>query len=135
RAAARTARHRTDGALPPGARTMSATLLEVMDLAKRFPVQTSQGRGHLSAVDGVSFRIEAGETVGLVGESGCGKSTLVRLLTRTLPLSEGQIRFLGTDLGLVDPHRMPEHRHRRDVQMVFQDPHESLNPRYTAFDT
>ena len=114
---------------------MNTPLLEVMDLAKRFPVRTAEGRGLLHAVDGVSFRIEAGETVGLVGESGCGKSTLVRLLTRTLQLSEGQIRFLGTDLGLVDPQRMPVHKSRRDVQMVFQDPHESLNPRYTAFDT
>lgn len=114
---------------------MSAALLEVMDLAKRFPVKTPQGKGQLHAVDGVSFRVEAGETVGLVGESGCGKSTLVRLLTRTLPVSEGQIRFLGADLALVDPHLMPQHKSRRDVQMVFQDPHDSLNPRYTAFDT
>jgi oligopeptide/dipeptide ABC transporter ATP-binding protein len=114
---------------------MTAALLEVMDLAKRFPVKTPRGAGLLHAVDGVSFRIEAGETVGLVGESGCGKSTLVRLLTRTLALTEGQIRFLGTDLGLVDPRLMPEHKARCEVQMVFQDPHDSLNPRYTAFDT
>ncbi len=114
---------------------MTAALLEVMDLAKRFPVKTPQGKGLLHAVDGVSFRIEAGETVGLVGESGCGKSTLVRLLTRTLALSDGQIRFLGADLGLVDPALMPQHKSRREVQMVFQDAHDSLNPRYTAFDT
>jgi oligopeptide/dipeptide ABC transporter ATP-binding protein len=114
---------------------MSAALLEVMDLAKRFPVKTPQGKGLLHAVDGVTFRIEAGETVGLVGESGCGKSTLVRLLTRTLAVSDGQIRFLGADLALVDPNRMPEHKSRREVQMVFQDAHDSLNPRYTAFDT
>jgi oligopeptide/dipeptide ABC transporter ATP-binding protein len=114
---------------------MTAALLEVMDLAKRFPVKTPQGKGMLHAVDGVSFRIEAGETVGLVGESGCGKSTLVRLLTRTLALSDGQIRFLGADLGLIDPHLMPAHKSRREVQMVFQDPHDSLNPRYSAFDT
>ncbi len=114
---------------------MTAALLEVMDLAKRFPVKTPQGKGMLHAVDGVSFRIEAGETVGLVGESGCGKSTLVRLLTRTLPVSDGQIRFLGADLGLIDPRLMPAHKTRREVQMVFQDPHDSLNPRYTAFDT
>jgi oligopeptide/dipeptide ABC transporter ATP-binding protein len=114
---------------------MTAALLEVMDLAKRFPVKTPQGKGLLHAVDGVTFRIESGETVGLVGESGCGKSTLVRLLTRTLPITDGQIRFLGADLGLVDPHLMPEHKSRREVQMVFQDAHDSLNPRYTAFDT
>ncbi len=114
---------------------MSAALLEVMDLAKRFPVKTPQGKGLLHAVDGVSFRIEAGETVGLVGESGCGKSTLVRLLTRTLQVTDGQIRFLGADLALVDPNLMPGHKSRREVQMVFQDAHDSLNPRYSAFDT
>jgi len=114
---------------------MTAVLLEVTDLAKRFPVKTPQGQGQLHAVDGVNLRIAAGETVGLVGESGCGKSTLVRLLTRTLPVSEGQIRFVGTDLALVTPERMPQHKARREVQMVFQDPHDSLNPRYTAFDT
>jgi len=114
---------------------MTAALLEVMELAKRFPVKTPQGKGLLHAVDGVSFRIEAEETVGLVGESGCGKSTLVRLLTRTLPVTDGQIRFLGADLALVDPHRMPQHKSRREVQMVFQDAHDSLNPRYSAFDT
>ncbi|MBC5763680.1 oligopeptide/dipeptide ABC transporter ATP-binding protein [Ramlibacter albus] len=114
---------------------MTAALLEVMEVAKRFPVKTPQGKGELHAVDGVTFRIEAGETVGLVGESGCGKSTLVRLLTRTLPVSDGQIRFLGADLGLVDPRDMPTHKSRREVQMVFQDPHDSLNPRYSAFDT
>ncbi|MES2483271.1 MAG: ABC transporter ATP-binding protein [Pseudomonadota bacterium] len=114
---------------------MTAALLEVMDLFKRFPVKTPQGLGQLHAVDGVSFRIDAGETVGLVGESGCGKSTLVRLLTRTLAVTDGQVRFLGADLALVDPKLMPGHKSRRDVQMVFQDAHDSLNPRYTAFDT
>jgi oligopeptide/dipeptide ABC transporter ATP-binding protein len=114
---------------------MTAALLEVMDLAKRFPVKTPHGKGQLHAVDGVNFHIEAGETVGLVGESGCGKSTLVRLLTRTLPVTDGQIRFLGADLALVDPQLMPSHKSRREVQMVFQDAHDSLNPRYTAFDT
>jgi oligopeptide/dipeptide ABC transporter ATP-binding protein len=114
---------------------MSAALLEVMDLAKRFEVKTPKGKGLLHAVDGVSFELEAGETLGLVGESGCGKSTLVRLLTRTLAVTAGQIRFLGTDLALIDPRRMPEHKARREVQMVFQDSHDSLNPRYSAFDT
>jgi len=114
---------------------MSAPLLEVIDLHKRFALRTPQGRGELHAVDGVSFTLGQGETLGLVGESGCGKSTLVRLITRTLSPSEGQIRFLGNDLALIDPDRMPGHRLRRDVQMVFQDAHESLNPRYTAFDT
>ena len=114
---------------------MSDLLLEAIDVAKRFHVKTPKGRGQLHAVDGVSFEIHRGETVGLVGESGCGKSTLVRLLTRTLDLSEGQVRILGKDLALVPARAMPEHPARRDVQMVFQDPHDSLNPRYTAFDT
>ena len=86
---------------------MSGALIEVMDLTKHFPVKTSNGAGLLLAVDGVSFQVQAGETVGLVGESGCGKSTLVRLLTRTLGVTDGQIRFLGKDLGLVDPRLMP----------------------------
>ncbi len=114
---------------------MSVALLEVMDLIKRFPVKTPQGTGLLHAVDGVSFCIAPGETLGLVGESGCGKSTLVRLLTRTLSLTDGQIRFIGRDLGLIEPHLMPQHKSRREVQMVFQDSHDSLNPRYSAFDT
>ena len=114
---------------------MSDVLLEAIDVAKRFPVTTPHGRAMLHAVDGVSFDIRKGETVGLVGESGCGKSTLVRLLTRTLDLTDGQVRFLGKDLGLVPSRAMPSHAVRRDVQMVFQDPHDSLNPRYTAFDT
>jgi len=114
---------------------MSELLLEAIDVAKRFPVKTAQGTGRLHAVDGISFEIRRGETVGLVGESGCGKSTLVRLLTRTLDLTDGQVRFLGKDLGLVPSRAMPSHAVRRDVQMVFQDPHDSLNPRYTAFDT
>jgi oligopeptide/dipeptide ABC transporter ATP-binding protein len=114
---------------------MSRPLLDVIDLAKRFPIKTPQGAGLLHAVDGVSFRVESGETVGLVGESGCGKSTLVRLLTRTLAPTDGQIRFEGADLGLIDPRRMHEHAARAQVQMVFQDAHDSLNPRYSAFDT
>lgn len=114
---------------------MTVPLLEVIDLHKRFALRTPQGRGELHAVDGVSFALGQGETLGLVGESGCGKSTLVRLITRTLAPSEGQIRFLGNDLALIAPDRMPGHRLRREVQMVFQDAHESLNPRYTAFDT
>jgi peptide/nickel transport system ATP-binding protein len=114
---------------------MSRPLLDVIELAKRFPIKTPQGAGLLHAVDSVSFRVEAGETVGLVGESGCGKSTLVRLLTRTLAPTDGQIRFEGADLGLIDPRRMHEHPARAQVQMVFQDAHDSLNPRYSAFDT
>ena len=105
-----------------------SVLLEVIDLVKRFPV----GKKKLHAVDGLNFAIESGETVGLVGESGCGKSTLVRLLTRTLEVTDGHIRFHGNGLALVPPRSMANHPLRREIQMVFQDPTDSLNPRYTA---
>ncbi len=114
---------------------MNLPLLEAIEVSKRFPVQTATGSGWLHAVDNISFAIERGETIGLVGESGCGKSTLVRLLTRTLDLTDGQVRFFGKDLGLVPARQMPSHPARRAIQMVFQDPHDSLNPRYSAFDT
>lgn len=106
-------------------------LLEAIDLVKRFPV----GKKWLHAVDGLNFHIDAGETVGLVGESGCGKSTLVRLLTRTLDLTDGHIRFHGNGIGLIPARAMADHPLRREIQMVFQDPTDSLNPRYTARQT
>jgi peptide/nickel transport system ATP-binding protein len=112
----------------------STPLLDISDLVKRFPVKTPQGPGELLAVNRVSFQIYPGETIGLVGESGCGKSTLVRLLTRTLSITEGQILFSGTNLGEVAPAQMPKHPLRAKLQMVFQDAQDSLNPRFTAFD-
>jgi len=71
----------------------------------------------------------------LVGESGCGKSTLVRLLTRTLDPSDGQVRFRNQDIGLIRARAMALHPQRKNIQMVFQDPTDSLNPRYTARQT
>ncbi len=106
-------------------------LIEAIDLVKHFPV----GKKLLHAVDGLNFHIDSGETVGLVGESGCGKSTLVRLLTRTLDITDGHIRFHGNGIGLIPARAMAEHPLRREIQMVFQDPTDSLNPRYTARDT
>lgn len=106
-------------------------LLEAIDLVKHFPI----GKKKLHAVDGVNFHIDKGETVGLVGESGCGKSTLVRLLTRTLDVTDGHIRFHGNGIGLIPARAMADHPLRREIQMVFQDPTDSLNPRYTARDT
>lgn len=106
-------------------------LLEAIDLIKRFPV----GKKLLHAVDGLNFHIDAGETVGLVGESGCGKSTLVRLLTRTLDITDGHILFHGNGIGLIPARAMADHPLRREIQMVFQDPTDSLNPRYTARQT
>lgn len=110
-------------------------LLEVLDLVKHFPVKVKRERKQLHAVDGLNFKIEAGETVGLVGESGCGKSTLVRLLTRTLDCTDGQIRFHSKSIGLISARAMAVHPLRREIQMVFQDPTDSLNPRYTARQT
>jgi peptide/nickel transport system ATP-binding protein len=86
-------------------------------------------------VDDVSFQIAAGESIGLVGESGCGKSTLVRLVTRLIDPTGGTIRFDGADIGAEPASRFARSRSRAHIQMVFQDPTDSLNPRYTAFDT
>ncbi|MFO7640082.1 MAG: ABC transporter ATP-binding protein [Candidatus Competibacteraceae bacterium] len=110
-------------------------LLEAIELKRYFPVRKGRETRRLHAVDNVSFEIAPGETVGLVGESGCGKSTLVRLLTRTLDPTDGQVRFRNHDLGLVRARAMARHPQRKDIQMVFQDPTDSLNPRYTARQT
>jgi oligopeptide/dipeptide ABC transporter ATP-binding protein len=110
-------------------------LLEAIDLVKRFPVRVKGQKKLLHAVDGLNFHIDAGETVGLVGESGCGKSTLVRLLTRTLDITDGHVRFRGQGIGLIAARAMADHPLRREIQMVFQDPTDSLNPRYTARQT
>jgi oligopeptide/dipeptide ABC transporter ATP-binding protein len=115
-------------------RTTSAErLLDVRDLSKRFPVRGTQRWLH--AVDGVTFSIAPGECVGLVGESGCGKSTLVRLVTRLLDPTEGRIWFNGRYLDSVPAARFASAPERALIQMVFQDPADSLNPRFTAFDT
>jgi oligopeptide/dipeptide ABC transporter ATP-binding protein len=111
------------------------SLLEVIELQRYFPVKQHGKTRQLHAVDGIDFHISPGETVGLVGESGCGKSTLVRMLTRTLDLSDGQVRFHNHDLGLIRAREMALHPYRKDIQMVFQDPTDSLNPRYTARQT
>ena len=112
-------------------------LIEVKSLSKRFPVAVrggAPGPHHLQAVDDVSFSIGRGECVGLVGESGCGKSTLVRLITRLLDATDGRIWFEGRDLGMVPAARSARMPERGLIQMVFQDPTDSLNPRFTAFD-
>ena len=108
-------------------------LLEARGVAKRFPLRG--GRGAVHAVDGVSLELARGECVGLVGESGCGKSTLARILTRLLDPSEGEIRFDGRDIGAVSAARFARAPERARIQMVFQDPADSLNPRHTAFHT
>jgi peptide/nickel transport system ATP-binding protein len=110
-----------------------APLLEVSGLGKRFALRRSQSAVH--AVDDVSFAIAPGECVGLVGESGCGKSTLVRLVTRLLDPTQGSIHFDGEDISAVPAAAFAASRWRPQIQMVFQDPTESLNPRATAHDT
>jgi oligopeptide/dipeptide ABC transporter ATP-binding protein len=115
------------------------TLLEVASVSKRFPVMVkgapARSQHFLQAVDDVSFSIGRGECVGLVGESGCGKSTLVKLITRLLDTSDGRIWFDGQDIGTVPADRFARMPQRALIQMVFQDPTDSLNPRFTAFET
>jgi len=107
-------------------------LMEVTDLVKHFPITRGLLRrtvGHVRAVDGVSFTIGAGETVGLVGESGSGKSTVARLVLRLLDPTSGSVRFEGQELaGLSQRELTPL---RRNMQIVFQDPVSSFNPRMT----
>jgi oligopeptide/dipeptide ABC transporter ATP-binding protein len=124
-------------------------LLDVADVSKLFPV--GGGPGPLArfkrrfsggpeklpkvyAVDDVSFTINKGETVGLVGESGCGKSTLVRALTRLVDVSDGSIKLGTRELSLKPSRVFARDRDRARIQMVFQDAGESVNPRFTAFD-
>jgi oligopeptide transport system ATP-binding protein len=107
-------------------------MLEVSDLAVHFPVRHGllrQRRQSVRAVDGVSFTIEQGETVGLVGESGCGKSTLGRAVIRLIEPTRGTIKFNGADLRQLSNSALREKR--REFQIVFQDPYSSLNPRMT----
>ncbi|WP_050424833.1 ABC transporter ATP-binding protein [Bradyrhizobium tropiciagri] len=108
-------------------------LLEVDGLVKHFVAERSVfGRptAHVKAVDGVSFTVEAGKTLALVGESGCGKSTVSRLVLRLIEPDAGRIRFEGRDLGAFDAEQL--RAFRRDAQLIFQDPYASLNPRMTV---
>lgn len=104
--------------------------MEAVCLAKRYPTS----HGILHAVDAVDFAIQPGESVGLVGESGCGKSTLVRLLGRLIEPTEGAILFEGQDIAPIPLRRFVHDRARGRIQVVFQDPTESLNPSLSVFD-
>jgi peptide/nickel transport system ATP-binding protein len=110
-------------------------LLEVVDLSKQFPIVRGVLRrvhGQVRAVDGVSFSIRAGETLGLVGESGSGKSTVARLVLRLIDATGGNVRFEDTDLMQLGGKEL--RRARRDMQIIFQDPYSSLDPRATIAD-
>jgi oligopeptide/dipeptide ABC transporter ATP-binding protein len=109
-------------------------LLSVEGLSRRFAVSGRRG-AMLHAVDDVSLHLGAGESLGLVGESGCGKSTLARLLARLIDVSDGRIVFEGEDLARWPARQFARLPQRAAIQMVFQDPTDSLNPRYTAHDT
>jgi oligopeptide/dipeptide ABC transporter ATP-binding protein len=112
-----------------------APVLEVADLKKHFPIKKGVIRrtaGYVYAVDGVSFRVGEGETVGLVGESGCGKSTVARTVLRLLEPTAGSIRLVGHDITHLSKAQLRPHR--RDMQIIFQDPFSSLNPRMSAGD-
>ncbi len=112
-----------------------APLLEVVDLVKQFPIKSGLLGGVKSvvrAVDGVSFSVAEGETLGIVGESGCGKSTTARLLMQLIEPTSGAIRFRGETVGTA---ALPLKTFRRQVQMVFQDSYASLNPRLTVEDS
>src|SRR5436309_3268616 len=107
-------------------------LLNVRNLKKYFPIRRgalSRVAAYVRAVDDVSFTINRGETLGLVGESGCGKTTTGRAVLRLIDPDSGQIRFDGEDLLKLDSAEL--RRRRRDMQIIFQDPYASLNPRMT----
>ena len=108
-------------------------LLEVEDLKMYFPIRRgvlSRTVGQVYAVDGVSFSIGPGETLGLVGESGCGKSTAGKAILKLIEPTAGRIKLHGTDITDLSPAEMRPHR--RELQVIFQDPYSSLNPRLSA---
>ena len=117
-----------------GASGIGETLLEVNDLVMHFPLTRGiiiqRKVGAVQAVDGVSFVVKRGETLGLVGESGCGKSTTGRAILQLYKPTSGEVKFQGRDLTQLQPGEM--RKMRRHLQMIFQDPYASLNPRMTV---
>jgi peptide/nickel transport system ATP-binding protein len=117
-----------------------ARLLEVKNLQKLFPIRRGFLRrvvGHVRAVDGVTFHVERGETLALVGESGCGKTTTSRCVLRAVTPTAGQILFRTLEGAVLDVATLPKSQLRplrRQMQMIFQDPFSSLNPRRTLLD-
>ena len=122
----------SDDAIAP-ATTSVAVPLEVRNLVKHFPITKGllqRRAGAVRAVDGVSFAIPRGETLGLVGESGCGKSTVAKTVMKLIEPTSGEIHIGGVDVTNATPREMWSHR--RHIQTVFQDPYSSLNPRLSA---
>ncbi len=115
---------------------MTENIIEVRDLVKHYPVTRGvvfkKTIGHVKAVDGVSFDLKAGETLGVVGESGCGKSTLARVLMNLEKPTGGQVLYKGQDISKLSGGAL--RRLRRQIQLVMQDPYTSLNPRMTVGD-
>jgi oligopeptide transport system ATP-binding protein len=112
---------------------MSEPVLSVRDLRVYFKLRGEGPFGQrkvLRAVDGVSFDLARGETLGVVGESGCGKSTLARAVLALVPVTSGEVRFAGHDLAVLNPRQL--HEQRRHLQIIFQDPLASLDPRMTV---
>jgi len=115
-------------------------LLEVRELKKHFPIRRGflkRTVGHVKAVDGVSFHIMEGETLGLVGESGCGKTTTGRSILRAIPPTGGEVVFRDPTLGRVNVTELDKEQlkqARRNMRMIFQDPYASLNPRMTLLE-
>ncbi|MCL2819731.1 MAG: ATP-binding cassette domain-containing protein [Oscillospiraceae bacterium] len=110
-------------------------LIRVKELKKYFPIQAGVVRktvGHVKAVDGITFNIERGKTMGLVGESGCGKSTTGRTMLRLLKATDGEVIFDGNDMLKMEKSKLREFRTR--MQIIFQDPYSSLNPRLPVKD-
>jgi oligopeptide/dipeptide ABC transporter ATP-binding protein len=126
-----TANARSDSGI---SRVDGAPLLQLEDLAMHFKTSgeglLARGTKWVQAVDGVNLTVNAGETLGLVGESGCGKSTTARLITRLLEPTRGKIRYQGNDIAHLSERRLRPYR--REIQLIFQDPYSSLNPRHTV---
>ena len=124
---------RREADVPAPEASKEIALVRVEDVYKHFPIGAGLFGGQVvKAVDGVTFQVRAGETLGLVGESGCGKSTLGRVIAQLYPATAGHVFFKDTDLVTLKGERL--RRMRQELQMIFQDPYASLNPRMTVGD-